>query len=114
MSDFETDDFHDESSLLPQTQSEKSKSNLVERAPSSSIQLNSIFVVERAWGRAIVISKPSGVENNNKQQAAERDLECADFPVCYQKTAVRFELSGARLPQNRPLFLGNKRGCVCS
>ena len=42
----------------------------------------------------------------------KRDFEFAHFPVSAQKTAAGFELSGARLPQNRRRFLRGKRGCV--
>ena len=42
----------------------------------------------------------------------KRDFEFVHFPVSYKETAAGFELSGARLPQNRRRFLGGKRGCA--
>jgi len=42
----------------------------------------------------------------------KRDFEFAHFPVCSEKTDAGFELSGARLPQNRPQIFPSKRGCA--
>ena len=46
--------------------------------------------------------------------AGRRRFYFPHLPVSWKETAARFELSGARLPQNRRPFLSSKRGCVGS
>ena len=53
-------------------------------------------------------------QKNKAHSQQKREFKIAHFPVCYKETAARFELSGARLPQNRRPFLCSKRGCVGS
>ena len=51
------------------------------------------------------------IEKKNTATAKRRVFYFAYFPVSCPKTDAGFELSGARLPQNRRPLLGRKRGC---
>jgi hypothetical protein len=99
MSDFETDDFHDSPS------SDSVRKIKIESCRKGSFFFNSIFFVERAWGRAIVISKPSGVENNNKQQAAEARFGVRRLPGLLPKNRRQIRTQRGPLTPKPPMAL---------
>jgi len=56
------------------------------------------------WGRAIVISKPSGVENNNKQQAAEARFGVRRLPGLLPKNRRQIRTQRGPLTPKPPSF----------
>ena len=62
----------------------------------------------KVWTPAITW-KSSLYENSHQTKTRFR---VRSLPGFLEKTAAGFELSGARLPQNRRRFLGRKRGCA--